>query len=86
MRIIHNLFIYFLIRKYASVDGSRHFWEARFITSSFDANPKCLIELDRMLRNEEGVLRYFTEKKNTTIDKVNSKSYRNPYLEKVEKV
>jgi hypothetical protein len=39
-----------------------------------------------MIRNEEGVLRYFTEKKNTTIDKVNSKSYRNPYLEKVEKV
>lgn len=68
-------------RKYAHTDGSRHFWEARYVTVSFDASPSCLQETERMMRMEEGVLRVFTTKVDTHINKVNSKNFKNPYLD-----
>ena len=67
-------------RKYAASDGTRLFWEARFVTASFDASPKCLTEIERLLRNEEGVLRFHFIKRDTTINRINSKTYKNPYL------
>jgi len=67
-------------RKYAHTDGTRHFWEARYVTASFDASPKCLLETQRMLRMEEGVLRSFTTRVPTAVNKVNSRNFKNPYL------
>lgn len=62
-------------------DGSRYFWEARYVSTTFDASPKCLIEIDRMLRNEEGVLRAFTVKHKSSLFRCSSKNYKNPYFE-----
>jgi ribosomal protein S6 len=64
-------------RKYASVDGTRHFWDARYVSSYFDASPKTLVEVERLLKNEEGVLRYFTVKKETGADRVRGGNYKN---------
>ena len=64
----------------------RYFWDARFMTTTFDANPKTLTELNRLLRDDEAVLRYFTDKVPTNMARVTAKNYKNPYGddEKVE--
>eukprot|EP01041_Mallomonas_annulata_P001212 gene1212-2359_t len=67
-------------RKYATRDGQRYFWEARFITTTFDASPRGLVEAERTLKNTDGILRYVTLKQPTVIDRVNSRNYRNPYV------
>mmetsp|Transcript_26590 Transcript_26590/g.26840 ORF Transcript_26590/g.26840 Transcript_26590/m.26840 type:complete len:129 (+) Transcript_26590:205-591(+) len=67
-------------RKYATLEGERYFWEARYTTATFDASPRCLVETERILRNADGMLRYFTIKGETSVDKVNSKNYRNPFV------
>ena len=67
-------------RKYPTTDGSRYFWEARYITASFDASPKVLVETERLLRNEEGILRFFTVKGKTSAERSRGLSYRNPFL------
>ncbi len=69
-----------LNRKYATVDGERHFWDARYVTATFDASPNCLKEVDRFLRNEEGILRHFPVKLDSAVDRANGKTYKNPYL------
>ena len=66
-------------RRYATTDGTRYFWEARYITATFDASPQVLIETDRLLKNEEGILRSFTVRMKSGFDKVKERSYRNPY-------
>ena len=70
-------------RKYASTDGTRHFWDARYTSSIFDASPKALIEVDRLLRNEEGVLRVFTTKKEGA-SRVRSSNFKNVFQNKVQ--
>jgi len=64
-------------RKYASTDGTRHFWDARYVSSYFDASPKALIEVERLLRNEEGVLRVFTIKKESGSARVRGGNWKN---------
>lgn len=64
-------------RKYAATDGTRHFWDARYISSTFDASPKALVEVERFLRNEEGVLRVFTTKQEVGADRVRGGNYKN---------
>ena len=80
MRFCNISILFHMIRKYAGTDGIRYFWEARFITATFDANPQCLVETDRMLKNEAGVLRFFTVKLKSGVDRATGKSYKNPYL------
>ena len=50
------------------------------MTATFDASPKCLLETERMLRNQDNVLRFFTVKMDTAFDRSRGKSFRNPYL------
>jgi Ribosomal protein S6 len=69
-----------LSRKYPTTDGTRYFWDARYITTSFDASPKVLVETERLLRTEEGILRFFTIRGKTSIERCRGNSYRNPYL------
>jgi ribosomal protein S6 len=71
-------------KRYATRDGERYFWDARYTSSFFDANPRTLTEIGRMLRNEEGVLRFFTLKKPTTAERTASENYKNPYLKRSE--
>ena len=71
-------------RKYVASDGSRYFWEARFTTVTFDASPACLETIGRVIKQEEGVIRYFTVKLRSATDRVNAKNYKNPYLEGVK--
>ena len=49
------------------------------MSSYFDASPKTLIEVNRLLKNEDGILRFFTLKKQTSDERVNAKNYKNPY-------
>lgn len=60
--------------------GERYFWDARYITTSFNASPKSLTEIERQLRQEEGVLRFFTTKMKSNITRSRGFSFRNPYL------
>ena len=77
----HKVFyLYFDVRKYAAVDGTRHFWSARFITVTFDASPTCLREAERILRNDESVLRFYCVKQVSSIDKCNTRTWKNPFL------
>ena len=62
------------------MDGTRYFWEARFVTTTFDASPTALVEIDRVMRNEEGVLRTFTVKLKSGLDRSRCANYKNPYL------
>lgn len=66
-------------RKYATSEGDRYFWEARMISVTFDASPICLKEAERALRNEDSVLRWHVSKETGNFDKINSRSYKNPY-------
>ena len=66
-------------RKYISTTGERSFWGARFMTTTFDASPKVLAELGRLLRDDEAVLRYFTDKVPTKMDRTTATNYKNPY-------
>ena len=66
-------------RKYATTDGTRYFWDARYVSSHFDASPKALIEVDRMLRNEEGVLRWFTTRQEAGADRVRGENFKNTF-------
>lgn len=48
------------------------------MTSTFDASPKTMFEAERVLRNEEGIIRFYTVKTETTIDRANTRNFRNP--------
>jgi hypothetical protein len=72
--------MYHMCRQYPTTDGTRYFWEARYVSTYFDASPKVLKEVERLLRNEEAILRFFTVKKTTAADRVRGYNYRNPYL------
>ena len=51
------------------------------MTATFDASPKLLVEVERLLRDEEDILRFFTTKvvKNNAL-RTRGDSFRNPYL------
>ena len=40
-------------RRYASTDGTRHFWDARYVSSYFDASPKAFGFPARNMQDEE---------------------------------
>jgi ribosomal protein S6 len=67
-------------RKYITSDGLRYFWEARYVSSIFDLNPKALIEIERLLRTDEIILRFHTIRHVVSAEKFDSRSYKNPYL------
>eukprot|EP00598_Pedospumella_elongata_P001702 CAMPEP_0184967494 /NCGR_PEP_ID=MMETSP1098-20130426/858_1 /TAXON_ID=89044 /ORGANISM="Spumella elongata, Strain CCAP 955/1" /LENGTH=114 /DNA_ID=CAMNT_0027488965 /DNA_START=94 /DNA_END=438 /DNA_ORIENTATION=+ len=67
-------------RTFAVVDGPRYFWEARYLTATFDASPAALVEIGRMFRNEENVLRAFTIKRKSTVFQSSGGNYKNPYF------
>ena len=46
----------------------------------FDASPDCLKETERVLRADEGIIRFQTIKINTATDRFFCKNYRNPYM------
>eukprot|EP00388_Colpodella_angusta_P032136 GDKK01025588.1.p1 GENE.GDKK01025588.1~~GDKK01025588.1.p1 ORF type:complete len:131 (+),score=23.62 GDKK01025588.1:77-469(+) len=67
-------------RQFAVVNGPRHFWEARYVTTTFDASPAALVEIGRLFRNEENVLRAFTIKRKASIFRATGENYKNPYF------
>jgi hypothetical protein len=67
-------------RKYATTEGSRYFWEARYVSVTFDAAPETLVELRRQANNEEGILKVFTVKHKNILKRSMGKNYKNPYL------
>eukprot|EP00349_Pseudokeronopsis_sp_Brazil_P003521 CAMPEP_0202972028 /NCGR_PEP_ID=MMETSP1396-20130829/32787_1 /ASSEMBLY_ACC=CAM_ASM_000872 /TAXON_ID= /ORGANISM="Pseudokeronopsis sp., Strain Brazil" /LENGTH=115 /DNA_ID=CAMNT_0049702021 /DNA_START=25 /DNA_END=372 /DNA_ORIENTATION=+ len=68
-----------LRRKNTASDGSRFYWEARYVTVTFDASPVCLLEADRFLRLEEPVLRQFVTRAKTNLELAASETYKNPF-------
>ena len=66
-------------RRFATRTGERYFWEARYTSSFFDASPQTLREVGRMLKNEEGVLRFHTLRRDTTESRLRAMNWRNPY-------
>ena len=66
-------------RKYPALDGTRYFWDARYVTVTVDASPTCLTELERFLKTEEVVLRQHVIKAKTNVDLSKATNYKNPY-------
>ena len=75
-----NNLIYSKCRQYPTEKGERYFDEARFITATFDASPKLLNDVERLLRADEGVLRFYTTRTRNNVSKVRGESFRNRYL------
>jgi ribosomal protein S6 len=48
--------------------------------TTFDASPNSMKELERSLRNEEGIIRFYPLKLKSVFDKCRDTTYRNPYL------
>ncbi len=67
-------------RKYPTDEGERYFWEARYITATFDASPNALKEATRVMKTDAGVLRVFTTKLQNALDVCQGHTYRNPFL------
>lgn len=67
-------------RQYPTPEGERYFDEARFITATFDASPKLLNDVERLLRADEGVLRFYTTRTRNNVSKIRGESFRNRYL------
>ena len=57
-------------------------WDARYISTIIDASPYALKEVDRLLKNDEGILRYFTLKQTSAAQRAKNTGWRNPYMEK----
>jgi ribosomal protein S6 len=85
--IIFKVIYFSLIinRKFATTDGARSVWEARYIVATIDASPQALTQVDRVVRHDECVLRYFTVKHTLGLQRARTRDYRNPYAEKPEK-
>ena len=67
-------------KKYAQAStGERYFWDAQFMTSTFDCSPPVLKQLNRFLRDSEEVIRSHVTRVETKLDRLTSKTYKNPY-------
>jgi Ribosomal protein S6 len=75
-----NYATYLKRRQYPTEEGERYFDEARFITATFDASPKLLNDVERLLRADEGVLRFYTTRTRNNVSKIRGESFRNRYL------
>lgn len=69
-----------LNRKFVAADGSRYFWEARFCTVTFDASPQTLTYIDRLVKSEDSVIRSFTLKQISAVERVHATNFKNPYI------
>ena len=67
-------------KKYAQAStGERYFWDAQFMTSTFDCSPPVLKQLNRFLRDSEEVIRSHVTRVETKLDRLTCKTYKNPY-------
>ncbi len=71
----------FLDRSNAKAGQPRYFWEGKFFTALIDASPQCLVEVQRVAAMDEFVLRHYTIKVNSAVDRAFTKNYKNPYLD-----
>lgn len=71
-------------RQFPSMDGQRYFFEARYITVTYDAHPKVLTETDRLLKSEEALIRSFVVKQRSAFDLARGVTYRNQYRDDIK--
>lgn len=55
-------------------EEQKYHWRARYISSYFDASPKTVKEVERVLRLDENVLRFFTLRPKTQADLIRTRS------------
>lgn len=55
-------------------EEQKYHWRARYISSYFDASPKVVKEVERVLRLDENVLRFFTLRPKTQADLIRVRS------------
>lgn len=70
-------------RKYITADGERHFWKARYVSAYFDAPHQIMTNLNRLLVNEEVVIRHILNRIGSNVQLAKCRTYRNPYLHTV---
>jgi ribosomal protein S6 len=46
---------------------------------TFDASPATLKAVDRILRSDEAVIRFYLHRKTSTVDKINSNNFKNAF-------
>ena len=65
--------------KFVGADGSRYHWKGKFISTHVDVSPSTLADLERLLRTEDSVVRFFSLKQNTRMSHVGSLRKDNPF-------
>ncbi len=78
-------YLILLPRKYKTMDGQRVFWNAKFFSVIVDASPETMKESDRVLRSDDGIIRFQAIKIETAADRFGSKNFRNPYAPRAPK-
>jgi ribosomal protein S6 len=86
VRSIHNHGIRLLPHrfkaKFPDKQGNRYFFQGRFISVYYDANPSTMRLVEQVLKMDEEVLRNTHLKARSTLDFVNLRPDRNPYVKR----
>ena len=68
-------------RRVRDAKGGRYHWQAKMITSTCDLSPRGLVNVNRILRSSDDVLRFFTIKvKKSGLNTVRSRKRSNPFI------
>ncbi len=67
------------------MDGQRLFWNAKYISVTMDASPETLRESERVLRSDDGIIRFQAIRIETAVTRFGSRNYRNPYAPRAPK-
>jgi hypothetical protein len=68
-------------REFPTEEGERHFWNAKYVTATFDASPDCLAQATRILKMDGGVIRVHTLKLKSLQQSIKQNNYRNPFFQ-----
>jgi hypothetical protein len=70
-----------LRREFPTEEGERHFWNAKYVTATFDASPDCLSQATRILKMDGGVIRVHTLKLKSLQQAIKQNNYKNPFFQ-----
>ena len=79
--LLYDFYLACMHSRIVDSKGERHHWQSKLIVSTCDLSPRGLINVNRILRSSDDVLRFFTiREKNSGIDKVRSRKRSNPFV------
>ncbi|GAX14178.1 hypothetical protein FisN_20Hh201 [Fistulifera solaris] len=87
VRAVHNHGIRTLPHRFKATypdrEGNRYYSKGRFFSIYYDANPDTMSQVDTILKMDEEVLRSTHLRARSTLDFINLREDRNPYIQQV---